>query len=894
MSDKTRDALPDNYQPPRVNHLLVIGIDDYKDKVNYQSLNNAVKDAKDFTNVLKDQYGFDESRITAFYNQDATLLNINNAFRKYTRELTTNHNLIIYMAGHGGFIDDIGFFYPYNAEYGNETTFFRHDSIVGNIKSYKCHHLYLVMDACFSGSLITRSGNVAARTESLDRLDARPSRTILCSGGLEPVADGEIGRNSPFARTMIAYLTNILDTNVAVEDVNSHVRKTLIESDYGQIPQFGSIKVGVLETGVLVLKKQVNEVKYWETILTQNTEDGYNAYLQKFAKGTYRDEAKAKIKGQKHDIAWQSLDKANLYELRRFLKDYPDTAHKQEVLDFINQVEDLDDWDFAKTRDTAREYRTYLVNQPKGLYRAEANKAIETLQSKVETADWTSYKLENTYTGFQKFMFLYGESSIYANEAKIAIAQFEDKGWEAAIKMHTKPAYKEYLDYYGGQSKHGTKALAAIKAFDIIDDISPEDQVWSAINAQEPIKADLVGYLLDYPDGKYSIQTNNLIKEIDKAADLAAWHKVKESKDITDLQSYLDAYPNGNHKAAAQQAQKQLVEAPETAKDSEAWHKVKESKDITDLQSYLDAYPNGNHKAEAQQAKKQLIEAQETAKDSEAWYQAKHKHSLDEYRVYLTAYPNGRFAADARVWIADLSKPVVADPDPIDPVVVDTNTYDGYDDEAKPWYKTLPGIVGLSATAIVLIVVISFLSTRTQEAAQPNVPDQTINTTTDNTTTTIVPVGPTVNPDPLPVAPAPIVQPKPVDADRDGIMDDKDNCPTEKGTKANKGCPPPDRDNDGVNDDNDDCPDTKGVAPTGCPKPKFDSAKCRLMLNDANFLIDKGKLTAAISQVENIKNLPNLPPDFETKLNDAVRLLKKGKEKAEAAKKQVQQILDAL
>ena len=54
------------------------------------------------------------------------------------------------------------------------------------------------------------------------------------------------------------------------------------------------------------------------------------------------------------------------------------------------------------------------------------------------------------------------------------------------------------------------------------------------------------------------------------------------------------------------------------------------------------------------------------------------------------------------------------------------------------------------------------------------------------------------------------------DADRDGIKDEDDECPTEPGTAATNGCP--DADGDGVADKDDECPNEPGVANlNGCP-----------------------------------------------------------------------------
>jgi len=62
-----------------------------------------------------------------------------------------------------------------------------------------------------------------------------------------------------------------------------------------------------------------------------------------------------------------------------------------------------------------------------------------------------------------------------------------------------------------------------------------------------------------------------------------------------------------------------------------------------------------------------------------------------------------------------------------------------------------------------------------------------------------------------------------LDTDGDGINDDVDKCPNEKGTAKYNGCPVPDTDGDGINDDDDKCPNEKGIAKyNGCPIPDTD------------------------------------------------------------------------
>lgn len=60
------------------------------------------------------------------------------------------------------------------------------------------------------------------------------------------------------------------------------------------------------------------------------------------------------------------------------------------------------------------------------------------------------------------------------------------------------------------------------------------------------------------------------------------------------------------------------------------------------------------------------------------------------------------------------------------------------------------------------------------------------------------------------------MQKKTKDKDKDGIPDEKDNCPDETGSAITKGCP--DKDADGIADKDDKCPEVKGLLNNnGCP-----------------------------------------------------------------------------
>jgi pSer/pThr/pTyr-binding forkhead associated (FHA) protein len=66
-----------------------------------------------------------------------------------------------------------------------------------------------------------------------------------------------------------------------------------------------------------------------------------------------------------------------------------------------------------------------------------------------------------------------------------------------------------------------------------------------------------------------------------------------------------------------------------------------------------------------------------------------------------------------------------------------------------------------------------------------------------------------------------------VDADKDGVVDEKDGCPDLKGPKANNGCPYADYDKDGTPDKDDECKYDYGPrSNNGCPNDRTNCPYC--------------------------------------------------------------------
>ena len=207
----------------RTNHLLLIGIDKYSNDIS--PLNNAVRDALAFKNILLDKYDFDKKNITELLDEKATGENILDTFEKLTGKLTSNDNLLIYFSGHGIFnkSNKRGYWIPVDAINNRRITYINNTEITDFLSNTKAHHVFTIIDSCFSEALFMRSVN----NDTAQRVDRYPSRWALSAGRLEPVSDGSMGANSPFAQVLLKYLETENENVLWANDICNFVVKNV-------------------------------------------------------------------------------------------------------------------------------------------------------------------------------------------------------------------------------------------------------------------------------------------------------------------------------------------------------------------------------------------------------------------------------------------------------------------------------------------------------------------------------------------------------------------------------------------------------------------------------------------------------------------------------------------
>jgi len=221
---------------PGKNYLLAIAIDNYK---HIRKLNNSVRDTDAVVQLLTTRYQFDAPNIVRLYNTEANEREIYRELKRLALTLTEEDNLLIYFAGHGVY-DEVtkeGFWIPVDAEEGEEADYIGNDKIIRYIKAIKARHIFLMADACFSGSLFEET-----RSDLVERLESQQSRWALTSGRNEVVSDGKPGSHSPFAKSLLSILGRKKIKPVLVSDVVQYVKKqTAKRTKTKQVPIGGPL-----------------------------------------------------------------------------------------------------------------------------------------------------------------------------------------------------------------------------------------------------------------------------------------------------------------------------------------------------------------------------------------------------------------------------------------------------------------------------------------------------------------------------------------------------------------------------------------------------------------------------------------------------------------------------
>ncbi len=226
-------------------YALVIGNNRY---ANLPNLESAVPDAQAVDELLRTRYGF---RTRVLLN--ATRAQIISALNEYRGILSPDDSLLIYYAGHGELDAQNmrGYWLPVDAQRDENTEWISDQQVTSQIETMSARHVLVVADSCYSGAMTRSSGVVIRSTGSTDeeikrltRLAKVPSRTVLTSGGLQPVLDAGGGGHSIFARAFIGVLRSndkVLEGTSLYNQLFDEVRRSAARYKVEQSPRYSAL-----------------------------------------------------------------------------------------------------------------------------------------------------------------------------------------------------------------------------------------------------------------------------------------------------------------------------------------------------------------------------------------------------------------------------------------------------------------------------------------------------------------------------------------------------------------------------------------------------------------------------------------------------------------------------
>lgn len=177
------------------------------------------------------------------YNKDMTKAEMERFFNIELRDLVKKNqvkSLMVYYAGHGKYINDIGYWIPVDAKRDDEFTYFNINALKAGLQGYTdvVVHTLVVSDACESGPGFYSASRSANESPTCDNSVATGSKSaqVFSSAGYELAVD-----NSKFAATFANTLLNNKNACLPIESVVKTVTDA-VKTDKGQKPKFGRIQ----------------------------------------------------------------------------------------------------------------------------------------------------------------------------------------------------------------------------------------------------------------------------------------------------------------------------------------------------------------------------------------------------------------------------------------------------------------------------------------------------------------------------------------------------------------------------------------------------------------------------------------------------------------------------
>jgi len=177
------------------------------------------------------------------HKKDMTKAEMEKYFNIELRDLVKKNqvkSLLVWYAGHGKFINDIGYWIPVDAKRDDEFTYFNINALKAGLQGYSdvIVHTLVVSDACESGPGFYAAMRSAGTDPKCDNtiVAGAKSAQVFSSAGYELAVD-----NSKFTATFANTLMNNKNACIPIETIVKSVTAA-VTTDNGQKPKFGKIQ----------------------------------------------------------------------------------------------------------------------------------------------------------------------------------------------------------------------------------------------------------------------------------------------------------------------------------------------------------------------------------------------------------------------------------------------------------------------------------------------------------------------------------------------------------------------------------------------------------------------------------------------------------------------------
>ena len=216
---------------------LVVFIEN-SDYQNFAALQGPPKDANLITTVLEDNYQVLPVRRLRNQTKQEMEKFFSIDLRDEVRAKGIK-SLVIWFAGHGKFINDIGYWIPIDARRDEEFTYYSLNTLRASMETYMNYltHVLVITDACESGPSFYQAMRSELKPRNCTdwRATQFKSSQIFSSAGYELAVD-----DSQFTRTFANTLRGNPNTCIAIEEIVTQVTKAVAQNNQ-QKPKFGKI-----------------------------------------------------------------------------------------------------------------------------------------------------------------------------------------------------------------------------------------------------------------------------------------------------------------------------------------------------------------------------------------------------------------------------------------------------------------------------------------------------------------------------------------------------------------------------------------------------------------------------------------------------------------------------